>query len=267
MTRVVVHAGFHKTGTTSVQKYLGAHSTALAPYFAFYGQGDALHRSAVAARVFAKKPFFWRKRALRAALRADFAALPEAEVFVLSREHFSGVMPGLKDWRGRPVRRFSRAARPIAKAIVAELRHRFGPDVEITFFYTTRDRDPWLASVHGHLLRSTDLTDDLDGFKAGFAPDLSPATEAQIMARALAPIPVETAALEDWSDAHAGPAGALLDLLNLPRDLRDALPPARVENQGHDPKTRDAMRALNRSKTDPSRLKREKDALIHKIIN
>ncbi len=32
MRRIVIHAGFHKTGTTTVQQTLKAHATVLAPH-------------------------------------------------------------------------------------------------------------------------------------------------------------------------------------------------------------------------------------------
>ncbi|MBV7377741.1 hypothetical protein [Maritimibacter dapengensis] len=262
MTRVIVHAGFHKTGTSSLQDYLGKHYHALLPWFTFYGTGDALHRSAVASRIFAKKPFPWRRRAVRRALRADLAALPDAEVIVLSREHYSGVMPGLRDWLGRVIPNFHRAAKPLAKLMISELRHRFGQDVEITFFYTTRKRGDWLASVHGHLLRVIELTDDFDSFATRFRPDMGPENEAGIMRRALAPIPVVTAALEDWGTSHCGPAGALLTLIGVPEDVQAALPPANIANAGHDPRTRDALLSLNREDLSKPALRERKDLLL-----
>lgn len=262
MTRVIVHAGFHKTGTSSLQDYLGKQYHALLPWFTFYGTGNALHRSAVASRIFAKKPFPWRLRAVRKALRADLAALPGAEVIVLSREHYSGVMPGHRDWRGRTIPNFHRAAKPLAKLMISELRHRFGQDVEITFLYTTRKRDDWLASVHGHLLRVIKLTDDFDSFATRFRPDMGPENEAEIMRRALAPIPVITASLEDWGASHCGPAGAFLTHIGVPDDVQAALPPANVANAGRDARTRDALLNLNRENLSKPALRQSKDVLL-----
>lgn len=262
MTRVIVHAGFHKTGTSSLQDYLGQHWDALRPWFTYYGQGDALHGSAVAGRIYAKKPFPWRKRAFRRALRADLAALPDAETLVLSREHYSGVMPGHRDWRGRVIPNFRRAAKPLARVMISELRHRFGRDVEITFLYTTRDKDDWIRSVHGHLLRVIKLTDDFDTFRARFPRLKSPAEEAEIMRRALAPVPVVTAALEDWSTHHAGPAGVVLAMAGMPEDAQVNLPPARPTNQGKSAETRDALLDLNRQDLSKPRLRAAKNRLL-----
>lgn len=261
MTHVIVHAGFHKTGTSSVQDYLGQHAAALRPWMAFHGMGETLHRSAVAARIYAKKPFSWRRRAVRRALRADLATIAPTEVIVLSREHFSGVMPGHRDWRGWVITGFTRAAKPLSRVIVSELRHRFGRDVEITFFYTTRARDGWLRSVHGHLLRVIRLTDDYDRFRARFPDTLSPAREAEIMRRHLAPIAVVTAALEDWGATHAGPAGALMDLAGVPKAVQAALPPAATVNAGDTPERRAALLELNREENSTPRLRARKARL------
>ena len=262
MTHVIVHAGFHKTGTTSVQDFFADNHAALKPYVDYHGQGDALHRSAVASRIFAKKPFPWRLAAVRRALARDLAKLPDAPVILLSREHFSGVMPGHRYWTGGRVRRFSRAAKPLSRAIRAELRARFGEDVQITFFYTTRDWESWIGSVHGHLLRAIDLTDDLTSFRARFSPRYGPEPEAERMRRYLAPVPVVTARLEDHGASREGAAGVLLELIGVPPEVRATLVPARRSNAGRDGATRDALRVLNEQEMSKTARKAAKDALL-----
>ncbi|MBV7408000.1 hypothetical protein [Maritimibacter sp. DP1N21-5] len=262
MTHVIVHAGFHKTGTTSVQDFFAANRTALRPYVDYHGQGDSLHRSAVAARIFAKKPFPWRLGTFRRAFARDLAALPDAPVILLSREHYSGVMPGHRSWSGRSIRRFSRAAKPLSRAISAELRARFGPDVQITFFYTTRGFDSWIDSVHGHLLRTKDLTEDAASFRARFSVKDGPEAEARRMSRYLAPIPVVTAALEDHGDSREGCASVLLDLIDVPEEVRASLAPARHANAGPGTETRDALRDLNQRDMTKAARQAAKAALL-----
>jgi hypothetical protein len=82
------------------------------------------------------------------------------------------------------------------------------------------------------------------------------------MARALAPIPVVTAALEDFATHPEGPAAALLDLLEVPADLRAGLKPARRGNSGQSGDMREAFRELNAQALGKSELKRRKDALL-----
>ena len=246
MTRVIVHAGFHKTGTTSLQLYLGQNRRLFRPWFDFYGQGDQLHRSAVAARIFAKKPFPWRFRAFRMALRADLAALEPAGLIVLSREHFSGVMPGHRRWTGRRIRRFSPAAAPLGRVLVDEIRRRFGPDTRVELLYTTRAGDDWARSVHGHLLRSLALTEDFGAFRARLPREIDLAAEARRIAARAKPDALHIRALEDYAQDRLGPARALLDLAGVPPDRRAALPDAERHNRGDDAETRAHHLARNR---------------------
>ncbi len=120
--RIVFHAGFHKTGTTSLQTALRQHRTALAPLFAVETRASspALLAAAEAARALSIDP--GHAAALDQAL-ADWTAglaLAPGQGLLVSCEDFAGHMPGrfgLPDYR---------AAIPIARAIQQALRTRFG---------------------------------------------------------------------------------------------------------------------------------------------
>ena len=157
-------------------------------------------------------------------------------------------MPGHRRLTG-PVRNIRRAAIPLNRTIIRELRRRFGPGVEITFFYSLREPESWLRSVHGHLLRSIRLTEDFEAFRAGFRPPIRLDAEADRIAKAIAPVPVVTSWLADTTTRREGPAAALLDLLDLPVSLRDALPRAQKANTGNAAEIRDNQ-DLKRLKDD-----------------
>ncbi len=260
MTRVIVHAGFHKTGTSSLQDYL-RHIRGDLP------EGIAIHLkenfpdAGNLARRYGQRPYPWRLRRFSRALRRYLDGVGEAEVHVLSWEGFSGIMPGHRRPTG-PVRNIRRAAIPLARAIIRELRRRFGADVGITFLYTLREPESWIGSVHGHLLRSIRLTEDLNAFRAGFTPPIRLDAEAEAIARAIAPVPVVTSWLADTKDHHEGPAAALLDLLPIPPETRAALPRARRTNSGNSPEVRAQCLEWNRTIRDDYELKRRKDKLI-----
>ena len=155
MTRVIVHAGFHKTGTTSLQTHLAKLRQDVKPWFDYYGQNDFKNAGA-RARIYAQKPFLHRKLRFRLSFRAFLNSVPDAEVIVLSRETFCGVMPGHRDWRGRMLQSFAAAAVPLCRVVESELARRFdSPRIE--FVFTTREREAWIRSVYGHLLRSIHL--------------------------------------------------------------------------------------------------------------
>ena len=267
MTRVIIHAGYHKTGTTTLQDFLFKNKDLLAPYLRYYGKND-FRLAGAHARIYAQKPFPWRLYKFRKSLRRFLADLPAGGTIVLSRETFSGGMPGHRRFSGALMTSYHRPARRLAGVIISELQRKFGQDVEITFFYTTREREAWIRSVHGHLLRSIRLTDDFEAFRARFPALAGPEEEAQRMAAALAPVPVVTAALEDYSHHPHGPAAALLDLVGMPKMARPALKQAQRSNRGQDSGLRDAFLALNRGpKQGRAALKAAKEKLIREAQN
>jgi hypothetical protein len=183
-------------------------------------------------------------------------------MIVLSRETFSGGMSGHHTLSGRLMTSYQRPAKRLAKVIISELRRRFGPSTEITFFYTTRERESWLRSVYGHLLRSIRITDDYVSFRARFPKLLGPEAEAQKLARALSPVPVIMAALEDYSSAREGPAAALLDLMTIPPELRSSLRPILRQNTANPAATQAEFLRLNREIKSKAKLKAAKEALL-----
>jgi len=261
MTRIIVHAGFHKTGTSSLQTYLGQNRHRLKPYFDYYGQPD-FPKAAATSRIYGQRPFAWRRRQFRRAFRAFLKSVANADTVVLSRETFAGVMPGHRDILRRTVVEQSATAIALAQTIIMELHDRFGPLADIRFLYTTRQQQPWLRSVYGHLLRSIHLTEDFDAFCDRFATLPDPEIDAQSVASALAPVPVYIARMEDFIDQREGIAAALLDLAEVPVDLRDELPPATHQNKGQSAETEAAFLQLNRSGKSKQQLKLLKEQIL-----
>ena len=134
MTRVIVHAGFHKTGTTSLQDYLRKIRPRLPPDIGVYLDSDFPEVGARAVR-YGQRPYPWRLARFARALRRYLAGIEPHETYVLSWEGFSGIMPGHRRLTG-PARNIHRAAIPLARAIIRELRRRFGPRTDITFYYS-----------------------------------------------------------------------------------------------------------------------------------
>ena len=264
MTRVIVHAGFHKTGTSSLQDFLTQNRGALKPVLAYYGKAD-FPEAGSHARIYGQRRFWWRKLLFRRAFQRFLTGIPDAPLIVLSRETLAGVMPGHRRLGGRRVENYRDAAIPLAREILRGLRHRFGPDVAVDFLYTLRDRDSWLDSVHGHLLRSIHLTDDLADYQAGFSVLPDPEADANKIAKALAPVPVHIAWLEDYADLPEGPAGAVLDLAGIPDDLRRRLVPVGRRNQGQSRALRNEFLRINREGGSRAELKARKEHLLATI--
>jgi hypothetical protein len=261
MTRIIVHAGFHKTGTTSLQTYLAQNRTTLAPWFDYYGQNDFKNAGA-RARIYAQKPFPWRLLRFRLNFRAFLRTIPNAATIVLSRETFVGVMPGHRDWRGRMLMDFAPAAVPLCQVVISELKRRFGAGAEIEFLFTTRERESWIRSVYGHLLRSIHLTESFEEFRAGF-PDLIDLTgEANRIAPHLKPCKLHLRAMEDYVTSPTGPAGAVLELAGVPQDVVATLPSATRANAGQTSAQEEAFLAINRQSLSKAEKKARKEALL-----
>jgi len=264
MTRVIVHAGFHKTGTTSLQGFLARNKNALKPWFDYYGKADFLQAGA-AARIYGQRRFPWRRRRFAKAFARFLASIPDAETIVLSRETFAGAMPGHRTPLGRTITDYTPSAVPLAREITAALRTRFGRQTAVEFVYTIRERDSWMRSVYGHLLRSIHLTQDYREFRRILekTPDL--ATQANIIAAAVRPVPVHVARLEEFANHPAGPAGAILLLAGVPDDMLKTLAPARHEYRAQPQHLQNQFLELNRSGKGKAELKRIKDAMIAKL--
>jgi hypothetical protein len=265
MTRVILHTGFHKTGTTSLQDFMSRNRRILKPDCQYFGKMDFLAAGAHA-RIYAQRPFRWRLWRFRRSLRRFLATVEPSPQIVLSRETFSGGMPGHKSIGGRRIQNYQRSARALLPVIASEIIRRFGPDTQITFFLTTREKEAWIKSIHGHLLRSIKLPEDYDTFRAGFTDLLSPAEEAARLAQIL-PYPVVTAALEDSFSLAEGPAAPLLDLLKIPPRKRARMKPAPKSNIGPKADLRDTYLQLNRSNLRGPRLKTAKEAALKEHQN
>ncbi|GEM_PF-350103 len=259
--RVIVHAGFHKTGTTSLQDFLSSKQDALQDHYRFYGKLD-FRKAGAHARIYGQRPFPWRLWRFRRSFRGFLNSIEDFHTIILSRETFSGGMPGHRRLSRRMVKTYQSAARPLATVILAELRKRFGAGTDITFVYTVRDTDDWRKSVHGHLLRSIRLRDDLEAFSARFPDQQGPEYEARKMALFLDPVPVITIRLEDFQDDKEGPAAAILDMLDVPDSKRQILVKAFRSNPGQSADMRRKMLDLNRSPLGRKKLKSAKDKLL-----
>ena len=258
---MIVHAGFHKTGTSSLQSWLGENRAALRPHLRFYGKANFLQAGS-AARIYGQKPFPWRLRAFRRSFDRFLAGIDDDPVIVLSRETFSGAMPGHRRLLGRTVTDYAPAAIPLGREICAALRARFGADVRIDWLFTLREREAWIRSVYGHLLRSIHLREEFGTFRARFPGLTDLDEEARRIGAALPVDAIHTRWLEEMSDTHEGPAAAVLDLLDVPHSLRRALPAARRANTGQSAEMEAEFLAMNRVSRDKRDLKRRKDAML-----
>lgn len=254
---IVFHAGFHKTGTSSLQAALRLHRPALSPLFAIETRASspALLAAAEAARALSLDP--GHPETLTSTLHAWAAGLslqPEQGLLV-SSEDFSGHMPGrfgLQDYR---------AALPIARAIRQALHHRF-PDRPLHLVYTTRDPAGWLRSIHWQLSKHEEMRTGPGRFARHYAAAADFAPLLATLRAALPDTPVTEAALADLAPRRLGPVEAIYDLAGLPDALRAALPALPPSNQAPPHDLARVFVKLNRSDLPRDRIHRMKRDML-----
>ena len=246
--RLIFHAGFHKTGTSSVQQALALNRAALSPHLRILLKPDmpALTEAArTASRIEndgADAPA-WALLTYEAAHVLSALDADDPRPVVLSSEDLSGHMPFRQ---GRP----DYGAAPRLMAALKDVAQRAVPGAVVEFLFTTRAAAPWVASCHAQHLRATRMTDDLDTFAARALPHADLTAMIDRIAAAVAPSPVHRAALEDTGPRRLGPVEALFDHIALPARTRAALTPPERANRALPAETQVELLALNRASTD-----------------
>lgn len=243
--RVLVHAGFHKTGTASLQAQLRLLRDDLLPFFRHYGPEDMGDVPALAT-AFGRAPNDDSRRAFRQGFARFATQLPASGDIVISSEALSGALPGHRDGLGQVITGINPAARMLARDIKGILHRQLGDDIRLGFLYSTRRRLHWLRSTHGHQLRETALDLDIDAFAALFPKGFDLERDADSIANVLAPTPVHIRQLEEFDDDPQGPAAMVLDLMQVPDSVVDRLPPAARMNRGDSTALRQRFLNLNR---------------------
>lgn len=254
--RILLHGGFHKTGTTSLQAALVAHQPALAArlHVETLRHTPGLSRATEAARAYSLHPD---ALALEHAMQDWALALPDlgGRDLVISSEDFAGHMPGrhgLTDYR---------AAVTTLPAAAQALGLRF-PGAEIVVLLTTREATQWLRSLHWQLSIHPELMMKQRRFCKEFAGAAHFDSVTGPLAKALDGVArLEVVALESLAERRLGPVETIYDLLGLSHALRQGLPGLPRRNVRVAEDLADQFVLLNRAKLPPAELRRAKSAM------
>lgn len=255
--RILLHAGFHKTGSTSIQTALRAHAGQIAPQSRVWLAEGLPGRTMVeAARLLSRQPGQAARRLFRRSFVEWIAPLDLAEDqhLILSCEDLSGHMPGHPG-----IESYAKAPR-LATVALNALTERW-PGAEVWLVYGTRAPEGWLHSVHWQQAQHPHLTEGFDDFAAR----LMPATDFTALLAGIGAecgAPVIAMALERHGPRRLGPVEALYDLIGLPDATRAALAPTGRANAGGSAALAEAFVALNRQVLDPEELTAAKRALL-----
>ena len=250
--RMIIHAGFHKTGTTTVQNILKAQHPFLAPHVCVILKSD-IRDLCEAALAYSAQPSKTQLATFRDEAAACFGTMPEDDPrpILISAEDLCGAIPG----------RRGRIGYPQAKALLATLISQIAPDCAPHVYLSTRAPAPWLKSCYAHNLRHGRTRLSLDDFIAAHAGPSLDEIAADI-ASALGHVPVTTAALEDTSTSAQGPLTPILDLLELSDAVRDPLRPTSVANPSLPADIQAALLILNREEDDGATRNAAKKQLV-----
>ena len=222
--KVVIHAGFHRTATKTIQKTFQANQAKLVPVLELRLKPE-LRALSSAAIAYDEAPSEKRhQRLLDAAVDALKTIDPrDPRPLLISNEDIIGAFPHRKGRVG-----YQRAEK-ILETVLSALPDGCAP----TIFLMTRGTDAWMASCYAHSLRHARTRLDETAYRAGH---IGP-TLAEIAKRASSAIsvPFVTASLEETIVTREGPLSPLLDELGLsgsqrtsfqnPPRLNAAMPP------------------------------------------
>lgn len=257
--RVILHPGFHKTGTTTLQQTLRANRRRLKDYLRIVLRPGMVGLcEAARAWSVAREPLDMALLRLELARMAEGWDTGDPRPVLLACEDLSGHMPGRHGLTAYT------AAAPLIAAM-AQVIETVRPGAEMTVFLSTRGADDWLASSHAQHLAATRMTLDARSYAARFrgSADLDAVADAVAGAQ---PHPVHRVRLEDCRNRRLGPLDPLLDLIGLPDPLRASLVAQPPANRAPPQPVLNRLLALNRSDLDDAALRSAKATLLHGAV-
>ncbi|WP_299413087.1 hypothetical protein [uncultured Sulfitobacter sp.] len=255
--KIVLHAGFHKTGTSTVQAVLRANRKALMPAVAIRlkGQMQELIHATRGYSTYGTDEALDKVSRRLDALLTDLPGMPR-RTLLLSAEELSGHMPGrgaLADYRAAPVLLY----------LMWERARTAFPNTPVVICFGTRNPQDWQQSAWAEHVKSSGMSLDFEAFCAQYpaAPDLDRIVQ-NVTSRV--PAPVHSFALEDCALLPLGPADPVLDLCDVPDAIRASLVPAAAQNKRVNDAMLAAMLDINRTHTDTQARNAAKAALLGK---
>lgn len=226
MVRMLIHAGFHKTGTTSVQKMLAQNKKAL------YRESHVFLRRHI-------KPVCEAARTFSASRQKQDLLLFSYELssfleglndrldrnICISSEDLCGHMPGRRD-----IRTYD-AAPILMKAFVHTVEKTMPNPPEMVFYLSTRAANSWLRSCYSQHVGVVRMTMTPEAYSEAYAESARLDRIVDMVRLAVAPHRFETRSLEVVKDTPLGPLTPILDILDISPEIRSRLkplPPANV---------------------------------------
>lgn len=257
MVRMVIHAGFHKTGTSSIQRMLRLNKKLLHPYARIVLK-PGVTTLCDATRLWSRRREKFEQRGVEIELELLFETLkPKAgRTILISAEDLAGHMPGRKE-----VTSFDAAA-PLMQMIAKAVENAPFKVNELVFFFSTRHPDAWLKSSHVQHIRGDRMVLDYADYARQYASAADLPLVVHQIRQAVAPNLVRSAALEDIKELPLGPVTPLLDILGVPEDVRVQMKLSGPVNPAPSADVQAQMLTLNRSDLPDAEVHARKQALL-----
>ncbi|MEH6520210.1 hypothetical protein [Sulfitobacter sp.] len=256
MRRIIIHAGFHKTGTTSLQQTLRANRAALRPDIRLVLR-PSMTALCETARAYSRSREDYDLGLVKyeAALLAETLQEEDANTILITSEDLSGHMPGRHGLHGYGATPHLMRALSVAFKAAA-------PDDELTFFFTTRAADPWLRSCYTQHLQASRMVWDEEDYLKRFKTSADHDKTLDLIKREISDHALVSTSLEEHIERPLGPAEALLDQLNLSPECRAVLKAGVLRNAALSDEIKAELLALNRSNLEPTALRKAKRAFL-----
>ena len=237
--KIILHPGFHKTGTTTLQNALRANRSTLAPDI------HVLLKDDLSGLIGATKGFSGSLDPLDLAL-VSFETAQIAQTLrghqgvIISAESLCGHIPGrdgVRDYSAAPD-----ILRSITDAINQSL-----PQAQLTVALTIRPAAEWLLSCYTQHLRASRMRSTADEYVNEFADCANLDEMAQQIAGAVSPNPTHVFDHQSSRSQCLGLLDSLLDIAGYPTTKRSALVPVTDANIGPSPAQITALLEINRS--------------------
>ncbi len=233
--RVILHLGFQKTGTTTIQEMLNANVARLGD-IDLRAYGTATQDLRTAGRQWCADPTPARQARLAAVLKdhADRFREGKAKVCLISDENILGRVP----WAPTgDVRGWGRAILPMMEAAFDGL--------DLQFVFYTRAPSRWLRSLYNQSVKRARVTASFEAWVADapFTVDW-PQWQADLQATVAAP--VTFIAMEDETGPDRLLGAALLRLAGVAEETIAGISPPAVQNSSLSPGALSLMRLVNR---------------------
>lgn len=255
MRQILLHPGFHKTGTSSVQHFLWHNREKLTPYFDLRMFRHMKSVAATCAKYSASlDPLDLLD--LVPQLDESFTLFPanKNRDMLVSCKGFCGHLPcnsAVKDYRSVPV---------LITYLAGYLAERF-PDAQVKILFTTRNAQDWLFSMYRQQLKAHRLAEDFATFSKLYAAAADLNAVINDVAVALTPLPVMYMPLEDMIRHPLGPGAAVVDQMSVPAAVKQTLEPVGIGNAGPDEAIWKHYLELNRSHQPDQRVASQKNEM------